>query len=75
MRHGRRVIALLSAWLLATGAAATDDAAPDPEFLEFLGSWSGEDAGDDWLDVLQTDDPGLPQEPGAVPPADDHEAP
>lgn len=75
--HGR-VRALLGSTLvlLALAVRAEEaDPSPSPELLEFLGTWSGEEADGDWLDILD----GVlrePDEPPVTAPAadagDDH---
>ncbi len=53
MRHrwinGALVAALLAAPMVARSAEAARAALPDDDFLEYLGSWDGDDA--DWLVV------------------------
>jgi hypothetical protein len=53
---GSAVIVLGGVWL-APGASAQQPEAPDLDFLEYLGSWQGED--DEWLVIAEweKDDP------------------
>jgi hypothetical protein len=53
--------------LLAGVAGAAEDAAPAPEFLEFLGSWSADAADDELLDLLESLGEGAPEPPPDAP--------
>jgi hypothetical protein len=49
---GARVLAAWFGCLVSAVAFAADEPPPDAGFLEFLGSWSGEEASEDWFDFL-----------------------
>jgi hypothetical protein len=55
--------ALLAVPVVAEGADAPAAAMPDEEFLEYLGSWDGDDS--DWIVLL-----GTPSKPAASMPAE-----
>ncbi len=48
---GVRWLALVCGGFGLGGAAAQDEAAPDPEFLEYLGTWQESD--EEWLAVSE----------------------
>lgn len=56
----RRAAGWLGALLLAAPPAMAEDAAVDPQFLEFLALWETED--EDWFDAAMEDETG----PGAA---------
>lgn len=65
MSHGH-VRLLVFACLAATDAAATDAAAPEESFLEFLATWSGEDGEGELFEFLEN----LAGEPREAPVSD-----
>ncbi len=63
MRHVARPLAFTVGCLLASAGAAEGEPPPDEDLLEFLGSWSGEEADAELFEFLAT----LPEAQGEPP--------
>jgi len=63
-----RWIAAVATAVAMSAAGAEDEAGPDPDLLEYLGSW--QDSDEEWLAVVEWETPEAGAEPPPEPEAD-----